>query len=587
MRPALIRWCDSAPNGIELIQHFDTPASGVSFLLTPFAPLYNGLTLLSDAREFVISERRFNNLIFFLENSSLNPVIQSMNSLPFFFAHKLMSNSVISALSYFVNSNRSRYASVNKLKSLATFLEPVSSYFISIACLHFLQEFSNNLISRAPNSGVYLGQHGSLAIENEAFYLAFSGILSETIHAVQTKGMRALSIYTGRHFNDPNFKPFKKKPNKREKQSNKHYNTVVKDLKKTVESSMFWGNLSKNLVMFKRGELLRNCTQYKEVLSLVAWKLLAVQGLLLISLYSNYSEPKAENGVNIICQKNDGEYSVYLFNSLSIFNFPILGNFLAFSVANLCYTLMSLIADMVTSVFYKKKEDSEYNLRFNISPLSLISVYNSLSELLSSNGISTKVESTAPVEPRQSYPLSEEQASTNLSEPNYSLKRRKKDKEKTSSSSDEDSPPPSPSSSSSYTQPSISTGIKFQIAHLDYREFFHIESLSTGNMMAFGIVINKDARIANQYVKALENCTPRTVIRISEDGYASKLYRTKNSDDRLLGYSGKTALSQLEKFTFNGVSINDSLHELTEFAERYGKKNIEIHTFNDVYSHSK
>ena len=587
MRPALIRWCNSAPNGIELIQHFDTPDSGASFLLTPFAPLYNKLTLLNDARQYVISETQFRNLEFFLENNNLTPIMQSMSALPLFFGHKLLSNTIIGALSHFVDSEHTRYAMINRVKSLAAFLEPASSYFISIACLHFMQDFSKYLITRTPNASVYLGQHGSLAIENEMFYLMFSEILSKTLHALQTKGIKALSIYTGRHFNDPNFKPFKKKPNKREKQSNKHYSTVVKDLKKTVESSMFWGNLSKNLVMFKRGELLRNCTQYKEVLSLVAWKLLAVQGLLLISLYSNYSEPKAENGVNIVCQKNDGEYSVHLFNSLSIFSFPILGNFLAFSVANLCYTLMGLIADMFTSVFYKKNEASESHFSFNISPLSLIGFYNSLSELLSSNGISTKVKSTAPVEPGPSYPLSEEQASTNLSEPNYSLKRRKKDKEKTSSSSDEDSPPPSPSSSSSYTQPSISTGIKFQISHLDYREFFHIESLSTGNMMAFGIVLNKDARIADQYVRALENCTPRTVIRISEDGYASKLYRTKNSDDRLLGYSGKTALSQLEKFAFNGVSINDSLRELAEFAERYGKKNIEIHTFNEVYKHSK
>lgn len=583
MRTEFIKWCNGAPNGIELIQHFDTPDSGVSFLLTPFAPLYNQLKLVDDSRQFAISETQLENLEFFLESNSLNPIRQTLSSLPFFFAHKLLSNTIIGALSYFVNSERSRYTLVNKLRSLATFLEPLSSYIISLTCLVYMQVISNNHIRNEHGTSIYLGQHGSMAIENELFYLTFIGILSETFHALQTKGMRALSAYTGRHLNDPNFKPFKKKPNKRDKQVNKHYSTAVNDLRKTVESSVFWGNLSRNIVMFKRGELLKNCTQYQEVLSLVCVKLLAVQVLFLISLYSNYVEPSSANGVNAKCEIKNGEYYIYLQNSLSIYNFPILGNFLAFSVANICYTFMSTIADMITSVFYRKNDTLEPKFAFKISPISLIGLYNKISGLLSSNGTSKKSETA---EPRQSYPLSEEQASLVVNEP-INLAKKRKGKEKVSSSSDEDSPPPSPSSSSPYFTPSVTTGIKFQIAHLDYREFFHIESLSTGNMMAFGIVLNKDARIADQYVRALENCTPRTVIRISEDGYASKLYRTKNSDDRLLGYSGKTALSQLEKFAFNGVSINDSLHELTEFAERYGKKNIEIHTFNDVYSHSK
>lgn len=582
----VIQYCLNKPNSETMMQKFPASTNAAQFFLNPLPPLILRLNLFDSQSNLSLSQEHFDNLRQFLENSRLTPLTQAFSALPFFFVHRLLSNIAINSMIALVNliNNRSKFESY--LKNAGTFFEPLTSSFLSFTILGLLNIIGTYLILNNTTFNLYIGKFPFDAVAYEIFLLASTNLLTGASYYCYEKFSGHIVTLTSRNFSKVQDSFLNKKINRKQSNQLKSFYNFIKVSRNFMANSEFWSNLHYKVKNVRLGTEFISKMPLKDLLNATVFKYLSTQAVFLLHTYlSANQDTYIQNGIVVVCETKGIHNQVYLKSVFSTNDTPLLSSLLALQFSCLLYSLTSLAADYIFSIPFSNHESSNQSNYPTSTKFTLRGIFKSYVNYL-------RLGNESLIQPRedkirQSYPLSEEQAATHLSESQPSLKRRNKGKEKAVTSSDEDSSSPSPSARSSYVQSSIATGIKFQIAHLDYREFFHIESLSTGNMMAFGIVLNKNMRIADQYNEALANCTSRTVIRIHEDGYSSKLYRTKNSDDRLLGYSGKTALGQLEKFAFKGVSIDDSLQELTKFAERYGKTNIEIHTFNDVYSHSK
>lgn len=584
MRTYLLEFCQSsqAAGGSFLLQKFPNPESIGQFLTSPMSPIGTPFILLNDRINYSISEQEYDNLEQFLETSNLNPIRQTIASIPLFFAHKLLSNAAASLVSYLVDGDECYFKSFTPIKKFASRVEPALHYFVYTTTLSLINHISSAIILNYPESSFYLGLYGYEVIQNEALLLLFChgtivalcALSKFLFHEQASKAMKNLN-------NLPQLDG--RVRNRRKTAATKLVSKSTQELKRDATAYLAFSKIELAFTHFKRGELLRRCENYTQYWDLNIIRLFLMNTVGFYFLYENLQSQLTtfDSGIMINCERSNDNYNIFLSSVFTTSNSINIGHFICFGMASTLYCLMGVLADIVTSAFYKKTDNS-IDVQSYISSYTFKGILKSIIQYVQDSEVKRPSNETSV---RESYPLSDEQSSLVIPENSEKIKRRKTQKGKEKESSSDEDTPHSASSSSIQTQ--ISTGVKLKISHLDYREFFHIENLSIGNMMAFGIVLNKDNNIATAYVNALKDCTAKTVLRINEDGFSSKLYRTKKSDDRLLGYSGSTAIQQLEKYAFDSSDVVISIKALEDFARSYGKSNIEIHTFNDVYTHKK